>query len=148
MPNKSLEIFADKVLEAIPLIARGMLRKPADVLTRGEVTIPQYATMDLIDKNGQLKMHEIASELNISLPAATGLVSRLVKMSFVKRCYDSKDRRIINIALTDKGKQVVGQIKDKRKELVTDLFGKLSEDERQKYLSILQKLVNFIKDEK
>ncbi len=148
MNQKSLETFADKVLEAMPLIARGMLRKQADVLTRGEVTIPQYATLDLIEKNGQLKMHEIASELNISLPAATGLVSRLVKMGFVKRCYDQTDRRIINIELTKEGKQVVSQISQKRKEMVTELFGKLSEPERKKYLEILQKLAGFIKNEK
>lgn len=140
MSRKPIASFSDEVAAMMPYIVRGMFQKQSDALGRGKITVPQYLSLSLIDAHGFLKMKEIAKGLNISLPAATGIISRLFVMRTVKRIYDQRDRRIIKIVLTAKGKKIMGQIKEKRSKAVQEVFGKLTEKERRAYLVILRKL--------
>jgi DNA-binding MarR family transcriptional regulator len=117
-----------------------MFKKQTDALGRGKITVPQYLSLDLLKSHGFLKMKDIAKELNISLPAATGLVDRLYRMGMVKRTYDERDRRLIIITLTSKGKQTLEQIRSQRQKAIQQVFGKLTEKERLTYLRIVRKL--------
>jgi DNA-binding MarR family transcriptional regulator len=141
MRKKTINSFSEEMMRLMPQIVKGVLRRQSDALTQGRITIPQFLTLILIDSKLSVKMKDIAKEFNISLPAATGIIARLFKMSFVKRVYDDSDRRIIRVVLTPKGKKIVEQVKTKRKKFVESVFGKLSERERQAYLRILRKLM-------
>ena len=141
MVNKKLSQFSEEVASLIPKLVRGMFKRQTDVLGKGKITVPQYTCMDLLKSKGSAIMKEIASELNISLPAATGLVDRLFLTGFVKRAYDPSDRRIVKITLTEKGKHVVAEVKEKRKAAIKEVFSNLTETERQQYLKIVRKIM-------
>ena len=142
MKHNSLSDFSEEVALLIPRLMQGVFKRQTDVLGKGKITIPQYVCMDLIGTRGPVMMKEIASALNITLPAATGLIDRLYITGFVKRVFEPSDRRIIRIILTDKGKRAVNEVKEKRKAAIKDVFSHLSEDERQQYLKILKKVVD------
>jgi len=144
MKYHSLSDFSEEVASLIPKLVRGMYKRQTDVLGKGKITIPQYVCMDLIGTRGPVMMKEIAVALDISLPAATGLVERLYITGFVKRIFEPTDRRIIRIVLTDKGKKAVKEVKEKRKTIIKDVFSHLSENEREQYLKILRKVVNWL----
>jgi len=144
MEYHSLSDFSEEVASLIPTLVRGMYKRQTDVLGKGKITIPQYVCMDLIGTRGPVMMKEIAVALDISLPAATGLVERLYITGFVKRIFEPTDRRIIRIVLTDKGKKAVKEVKEKRKTIIKDVFSHLSENEREQYLKILRKVVNWL----
>jgi len=144
MEYHSLSDFSEEVASLIPKLVRGMYKRQTDVLGKGKITIPQYVCMDLIGTRGPVMMKEIAVALDISLPAATGLVERLYITGFVKRIFEPTDRRIIRIVLTDKGKKAVKEVKEKRKTIIKDVFSHLSENEREQYLKILRKVVNWL----
>ena len=143
MVKKSISSFTEEVMRMMPSIIRGTFRRK-DVLLRGKITIPQYLSLDLLDSQGLLKMKDIARQLKSSLPATTGLINRLFKMGAVQRVYDEKDRRVIYIRLTPKGKRIVSQVKSKRKKLIEDVFSRLTEKERITYLSILRKIMKIL----
>ena len=135
--------FSQELAQAITYIQRlasSMLKKRADALIQGKITFPQYLALEVLDSAKPLKMKNIAKILRISLPAVTGLVSRLVVMKLAKRIYDKRDRRVIFIVLTDKGKKIIEQTRVARKKIISEIFGVLSESERQAYLGILQKI--------
>lgn len=144
MVKQTVSSFSEEVSRIMPYLVRGMFRKQKDALGEGKLTIPQYLSLALLDSGGQLKMKDIAKELGISLPAATGLITRLFKMSLIERVYGQKDRRIIYIRLTPKGKSIVGQVRLKRQKAVKGVFGKLTEGERLTYLRILRKLIGIL----
>jgi DNA-binding MarR family transcriptional regulator len=96
--------------------------------------------LDLIEAKGSLKMKELAKELNISLPAATKIVDRLVRLGLVKREFGSLDRRVVKVALTSKGKKILETTKKERKKVIEKVFGELSLKEREIYLNILKKI--------
>ncbi len=124
----------------MPYIVRGMFRKHKDQLGRGLLSVPQFLSLDLIDRNKAIPMKDIAKELNVSLPAATGIVERLYKLGLVKRIADSQDRRIIKIILTPKGERVLENTRRARREAVEEAFSSLTNKERKIYLEILKKV--------
>jgi DNA-binding MarR family transcriptional regulator len=144
MVKQTISSFAKELFKLIPHIVRGMFSRQADVLGQGKITLPQFFSLDLLDSRGPLKMKDIAEELNISLPAATGLVNRLVILKLVKRVYDAKDRRVIYITLTSKGKEMIAEIRAKRIKAIEQIFGQLTDKERSDYLKILRKLMKIL----
>lgn len=135
--------FSEDLVETITYVhrlANSMLKRRADVLFQGKITFPRYVALEVLNTDKPLKMKSIAKILKISLPAVTGLVSRLVAMKLAKRIYNQRDRRVIFIALTPKGKRIIEQTREARKKIISEIFGVLSEGERQTYLGILQKI--------
>jgi len=135
--------FSEDLSETITYVQRlanSMLKKRSDILFQGKITVPQYVALEALNTDKPLKMKDIAKILKISLPAVTGLVGRLVAIKLAKRVYDSGDRRVIFIVLTSKGRKILEQTKLTRKKIISEIFGVLSEEERQVYLGILQKI--------
>jgi DNA-binding MarR family transcriptional regulator len=141
MAKKVLSEFSEEVFRIMPHILRGMFKRQKDILGAGKITLPQFLSLNLLHIKGLLKMNEIAKALNVSLPAATGLVDRLVSMGMVKRMYDEKDRRAIYVTLTPKGEKTIEEVESSRKKAIEDVFGRLTQKERQDYLAILRKLM-------
>ena len=142
MKHNSLSSFSEEVVSLIPRLMQGVFKRQTDALGKGKITIPQYVCMDLIGAKGPVMMKEIALSLEVSLPAATGLVDRLYITGFVKRIFEPTDRRIIRIILTEKGKKALKEVKEKRREVIKDVFSHLSQRERELYLKILKKVVS------
>ena len=57
-----------------------------------------------------MRMSDIASELDVTLPTATSLIDRLVEKEYVIRETRSDDRRVVLCCLSDTGKKAFGQI--------------------------------------
>lgn len=132
----------------MPHLLRGMFKKRMDALGKGYITLPQYLSLELIDSCGTLKMKEIAKELNVSLPAATGMIDRLYRLGLVKREFEPRDRRVVKIVLTAGGRRVLNDIRRKRRKAIEEVFSNLSQKERQVYLKILKKIRDILYEEK
>ena len=148
MATHSLESFSSEMARLLPHVIRGMIKNQSDALGCGKITVPQYLLLDLLNTHELLKMKDIAGELNITLPAATGLVNRLHLMKMIKRIYDKNDRRVIYIELTAGGKETIKQVSSQRQKAIQEVFVKLTESERNSYLSILKKLKGILNNEK
>ncbi|MBN2120679.1 MAG: MarR family transcriptional regulator [Candidatus Omnitrophica bacterium] len=141
MSDKHISAFADEVIQIMPQLIRGTIRRQPDAGSLGNVTVLQYLSLDLLDHHESLKMKEIALHLSVSLPAASGLINRLFSTNLVERIYDKKDRRVIYIRLTPKGKKMVDKVRFQRRKAVIEMFGKLTQKERSQYLNILKRLL-------
>ena len=145
MEHRPISSFAAEVVNLIPQLLRGLMQhKGSDPLGQGKISMPQYIAMELLMKQGRLKMKDIADGLNVSFPAATGLVNRLHKIGIVKRASDEKDRRVIYIQLTDKGKKIVDEVRGNRHEFIKKIFGGLTEEERSNYINVLRKVIKIM----
>ena len=138
--NAALKNFVAQVMEVLPQVIRGFLRTQGNALSLGQLSPPQYFVLESIEKQGALKMSELAAELVVSLPAMSGLVDRLYKMKLVKRIYPEKDRRVIRIDITLRGKNILKTIRAQREAGFRKIFGQLSQKDRMAYLSIITKV--------
>ena len=144
MGKKGISLFSRELSDLLPYLIRGMMRRYTDALGKGLISLPQFISLDLIDSHGPMKMKDIAKELNISLPAATGMIDRLYHLELVKREFDPKDRRVIKIVLTPRGRKILKNTKENRKKAIEEVFSGLSAKERRDYLNIVRKVKNIM----
>lgn len=147
MSSISLAEFADKLNELMPEMARSIIRRQSDELLKGKITLPQFFILNVLKKEDEQRMTDIARLLNVTTAAATGIVDRMVRSGYVTRVYDPQDRRIIRIRLSAKGAEVVQRIISHRRQMIMDTFGKISQQEREEYLRILMRVKDVLTEE-
>lgn len=104
------------------------------------LTCSQYNVLRILRGEGEpLPSLEIASRMVQVVPAITGLVDRLEGQGFVERKRCEKDRRIVYVALTPKGEQVLHDIDDPGHELHQQLIGHLTRSELKELNRLLVK---------
>ena len=134
----TLDAFADKLNEIIPLMMKELSHRQTNELYKGKITLPQFIVMSFLDKKGPLNMTELARYMDITTAGMTGIINRLVKGGYAARRSDPKDRRVIYIHETPKGAALTKKVNTERRHTFIDVFGRISEKEREDYLNILK----------
>lgn len=111
------------------------------------LSFSQSMILNLLSKLKTPKMKDLAKELGVTLSNVTGIVDRLIKSGYVKRQDDPKDRRIVRIMLTKKGEEISKNIYQQKQHCINKIFSKLSQNDRQTIIKIMEKLVNEIRKE-
>ncbi len=75
-----------------------------------ELTMPQVRTLFALLRGGDARMGTLASQLDVSLSSATGLVDRLVEKRLVERWVDPEDRRSVIVRLGAEGQDLVERL--------------------------------------
>jgi len=148
MADKRLKDFADKLSNILPEIMKAFFRRQSDEITKGKITMPQFFILEYLKRQGESKMSDLAKVMNVTTAATTGIIDRIIKYGYIKRVYDEKDRRVIRIKIMRKGAKVVNKILEQRRKMILNVFGKLSEKDRENYLSILLNIRNILINEK
>ena len=141
MTRNALMEFADKVLE----ISRGFMKYYAEGAHKVKFTLSQIAILDILSRDKESRMSDMARYMGITTAAMTGIIDRLVRDGYVARTSDADDRRVINIKLTGKGVSTVKSLLEQKKRMITKIFGVLSEKERNEYLEILTRIQDGLK---
>ena len=142
-----MDSFAEKLMGVMPAVMRGILRRQTDSLSRGRISAPQYLVLEMLGR-GPAKMSGLAREMEVSLPAMTQLIDRLCRIGLVKRSYSEKDRRVVNIEITGKGREVIAEVKKQREKVMADIFGRLEKEDRDEYLRIMIKIRDILETSK
>ncbi len=138
--TKNLHQFSRQVVEIMPVMLREFLKRENHELARGVISCSQMVALDYVSRHTSVKMSEISKVLSTKTSSASVLVDRLIRQGMLKRKHDEKDRRIVWISLTPKGKRVIDQILKQKRESIEVVFGRLSEKERTQYLKVLLKI--------
>jgi DNA-binding MarR family transcriptional regulator len=108
-----------------------------DVHTIMELTVPnltgiqeaKFRLLHILENEGSQSMTELCNQMFISKPYMTRLVDTLVSEALVERQPDVKDRRVINISMTDEGMEYLRNIlKELRNHMKSFLSGFSSSD--------------------
>jgi MarR family transcriptional regulator for hemolysin len=71
------------------------------------LTMAQFGAMLRIYHKGACGVSDIGSDLGVTNSAASQMLERLVQLKLVTRSEDPSDRRVKQIVLTDKGRQII-----------------------------------------
>ena len=137
---KAPETFEEKFIFSTYKISRYMRKQFGTMDQTHELTMIQITGLISIAQ-GRNTMGDIADELNITLPSATSLIERLVKGKYVERVHNPKDKRIVQIILTEKGKTILKKGLDDKIEKTKFMLSKLTEEERHIMLFLLEKIL-------
>ena len=93
------------------------------------------------EKKCKVNISEISKSLSISPPSATEFVKNLINKGYLEKHVSSKDKRFIEITLTDDGKKIVQDLKKYFNSLFSGIIEKLG-TEQSKLLIELLDIVN------
>lgn len=104
------------------------------------LTPSQYNVLRILRGEGRpLPCQEIAGRMIQVVPAMTGLIDRLEQQQLVQRERSEEDRRVIFVAITAKGRELLSEIDQPLLDLHHRLLGHLSCSELQELNRLLQK---------
>jgi len=141
--NEEQIISIDKIIENLiylhPLVSKSLTRsiKSKTSLNPGSLYI-----LGMLSKYEMLSMSEIGCKLSMPKPHVTAQVDKLIAEEMVERLFDPNDRRIVNIRMTQKGKEDFIAIKQ---EVSQDLRKRIEKLDKQK-LSILSGSTQLVRD--
>lgn len=148
MAQLSISEFADQVTEMHPVIMREFYKHDSGDFYKIRIALPQLVIVNVLARDGELRMTDLARSMNVSTAAMTGIINRLVRDGYVKRTADAKDRRAVMVSVTSKGLKVSRSAAEHHKKLTVRLFSTISPSEREEYLRILTIIRDHIKEGK
>jgi MarR family transcriptional regulator, organic hydroperoxide resistance regulator len=94
-----------------------------------ELTSGQLRLLFKLSRQGPTSMSGIGEWLGTSLSSVTGTVERLERHGLVERRHGADDRRIVEVHLSDRGRELVADILGIRLESIRRFLGVLDPDE-------------------
>lgn len=113
-----------------------------------DLTIQQFAVLNIIHHLDCPKMTELAAELNVTMGNVTALADRLIKQKYINRQADASDRRVVRVGLTARGKDLIQRAEERKRKTMELMLNKLAPADRHQLLKIMEKLVSAINKEK
>ncbi len=98
------------------------------------------------EKKCKVNISEISKSLSITPPSTTEFVKNLINKGYLEKNIDQKDKRFIEITLTDEGKEIVKGLKEYFDSLFSGIIERLG-TEQSKLLIELLDIVNIYFDE-
>ncbi|OFW62183.1 MAG: hypothetical protein A2Y74_00470, partial [Actinobacteria bacterium RBG_13_63_9] len=136
----------------LPQIARNLRIAALVDSVRQGLTLAQL-TILLILKDAReetMSMGEIAHELGVSFPTASGLVDRITREGLATRLASDSDRRVVLVRLTANGKAVLRRMLRLLDDLLVRLLADMSETEQESFAEAVERvfgLSQLIRDE-
>ncbi len=137
--NIELDIFAylRKIFNAVDIYA-------SKLKERTGLNASQLSCLMVLDSEGALPLSKLSKKVSLSPSMITSIVDQLEKKEMVARQRSSSDRRIIQIELTDSGRQVVKTAPPSFQEQFMSRLSRLENGEKKKIQGILEKLLSII----
>ncbi len=105
------------------------------------VTIPQLTLLDWIATAPGCGIREIAAGLGLTAPTVSVGVRRLEAMGLLERRSDPRDRRAIQLFLTERGQALHQQAYTFRREKMRRMLAGLTPEERLTLLALLERAI-------
>jgi DNA-binding MarR family transcriptional regulator len=93
------------------------------------LSIGQLKSLFFISNQGTTSLGKLAAALRVTPTNTTGVVNRLLKRKLITRTRSPDDRRVLFLRTTPLGEELIAQLRQKRKERMTELFNHLNDEE-------------------
>ncbi|HEY8241023.1 MAG TPA: MarR family winged helix-turn-helix transcriptional regulator [Kiritimatiellia bacterium] len=130
----------------MPHLCRAMIRYESNLLTTGQITLPQFWALEWLHERGASPMHDLAGALAMKSSAASMMADRLVELKLIRRTRRPKDRRVVLVELSAQGKRMVGEVHRQKRRGIAELFKALTKSERAQYLALVEKLASTLSE--
>jgi DNA-binding MarR family transcriptional regulator len=114
---------------------------------RNDLSISELHVLREIGLGDTKTMTQVANGLKISVGALTTAMNKLEKKGYVTRTRDIGDRRIVNLCLTESGREAFGIHEAFHKKMIEAAISKLTVKERAVLLKTLSQLDDYFIEE-
>ena len=115
----------------------------AEVFKKVGISLPQYMVLEAIYYIGDpCTPSEVADWSDRNANSITLIIDRMVKGGLVTKVRDLKDRRVIRLSMTKKGKAAYKQASKPHKQLLKEMIPALDTEEMQELIRLLSKILD------
>lgn len=101
----------------------------------------EFRVLQLISENGALKSSEISKRMEVSASHITSITDTLVEKGYITRMRSNEDRRVVELALTPQGEEMLSQCEEKKTQYFQELFVKFNKEEINHLIELFEKLL-------
>ena len=109
-----------------------------------DITNNDMHIIDVIGIDNRKNMSAIAKQLRITVGTLTIAINNLLKKGYVERTRGQKDKRVVFISLSEKGKKAYRHHENFHKDMVDSMLECLNEEETNAIIKGLQSLCQFM----
>lgn len=119
-----------------------MLVSMARSLRDDALTLPQLASLHLVEVNGSMRIGEIAAQLLLPMPAASRVISDMVDRGLLERREDPTDRRAKTVSLSPAGRELIDAISKRRIDEATHAMAALQGGVSGRFMEFLEEMID------
>jgi DNA-binding MarR family transcriptional regulator len=143
MEDSKIQKFTNNIILLFPIYHKNLI-KSQDQCSLITPFNPKFRVMGMLMFYGTMPMSAISKKLCVTKPSITALISKLIAEKMVERQYEKEDRRVINISLTEKGKQYLLKSRNETKETIKKNLSGLSEEEFNKLFKASNDMIQIL----
>ena len=113
-----------------------------EAMAKNKLSITEFSILEVLYQKGTQSIHQIGNCILISSGSMTYCLDKLEQRGLLCRNDCPVDRRVIHVALTDGGKELMNEIMPKHHQLVEHIFDSLNAEEAKALVFLLQKVRN------
>ncbi|MHC5112142.1 MAG: MarR family winged helix-turn-helix transcriptional regulator [Planctomycetota bacterium] len=142
MPDseETLQSMGEEIFQIYRLIAIARSRRPS---AKGDLSETEFLTLDSLVREEPLTIGEVQRRIGV-VPAQMSRIVRAIETQggrgLVQCNINAEDRRRIDLALTDEGKEVYDQFKHNRLGSMIAILQALEPEDRLHFMRILRKI--------
>lgn len=106
------------------------------------LSMPQVNAMFFLSRKEPCGVSDLAMHLGITSAAASQMVEKMVQQGFLERCEDRRDRRLKQISLTAKGRQVMEDTIRAREQWIDQIAKVITPTEQAQIVTALEILID------
>ncbi|MFA9273182.1 MarR family transcriptional regulator [Svornostia abyssi] len=135
------DLLAHRALESLIRAESSVRRRLSADLEREGLSATGFSVLVVLTTaGGELELRALRHRLRTSKANATEVVSTLQQRGFVTRRRPASDRRMVLVAITEAGSELVDRLFPEHTERVSAAFSVLDEDEKRSLTEICRKL--------
>jgi len=114
MHTRDREVLARSISQFRRSVVREFVFSVLSTFGDIDLSLPQVATLLLLDEEGELTIKQVTDILGRSVSATSRLLDQLVERGMVSRREDERDRRVKRVAITEKGRTLIATLEQRR----------------------------------
>ena len=132
------------MLKALRQIIRAVDLHSRQLLGQHKVTGPQLITLLTVENYGPVTATAIAGHIHLSPSTVIGILDRLETKGVIRRNRDPKDRRLVQVSLTELGEVLARNAPSPLQDTLAEAMGKLPETELATIAESLERIVGLM----
>ena len=136
-----------RFVETFECLARAERHKqPLFGLKQSEVRVLLCIKQLSNDSQNVVNVSEISRRMYVTSPTVTELIKALSSKGYIERCVDTKDKRVVDIKLTEKGEKIVQKTTNYFNSLFSGLIEKIGVEQSEKLLDLLDQVCVYLNE--
>jgi DNA-binding MarR family transcriptional regulator len=125
------------------IIERRMHAMVRDLMPE-ELTVDQFRALRYLRHNARSTASDVAEIFCVGKSSITAIMTRLSDKGLIQRVPDEKDRRVINLVLTEEGSRLCDLMEDRVQTVLAGIIEHFDEKEAAAFIETFEKLARIV----